>query len=313
MNISIGIKEKLGPWGGGNHFFHCIKKNIHKYNSNLVTNLDQSGLDIVLLFDVRKNSLSSSYDLSDVINYKKKNPKTKIILRVNECDERKGTKFVNKDIIEAINFVDGVIFISDWLKNLFITQGAKPKKNVVIRNGADSNIYYKTQDQVLKKKKLSIVTHHWSSNKNKGMKVYKKLDRILFKKKFREKFDFEYIGNKKITDIFFNTKITKPLYLDSLAEKLRSKDFYITGSLNEPAGMHHIEASLCGLPVMYINSGGITEYNIDYGLEYNANNLEDRLLFFYDNFCTYYRKLKNYPYDDIKMIDEYFLFFNKIL
>ena len=65
------------------------------------------------------------------------------------------------------------------------------------------------------------------------MKVYKKLDRILFKKKFREKFDFEYIGNKKITDIFFNTKITKPLYLDSLAEKLRSKDFYITGSLNE--------------------------------------------------------------------------------
>ena len=64
---------------------------------------------------------------------------------------------------------------------------------------------------------------------------------------------------------------------------------------------------------MYINSGGITEYNIDYGLEYNANNLEDRLLFFYDNFCTYYRKLKNYPYDDIKMIDEYFLFFNKIL
>ena len=43
--------------------------------------------------------------------------------------------------------------------------------------------------------------------------------------------------------------------------------------------MHHIEASLCGLPVMYINSGGITEYNIDYGLEYNVNNLEDRLLF----------------------------------
>ena len=79
-----------------------------------------------------KNSLSSSYDLSDVINYKKKNPKTKIILRVNECDERKGTKFVNKDIIEAINFVDGVIFISDWLKNLFITQGAKPKKMLLL-------------------------------------------------------------------------------------------------------------------------------------------------------------------------------------
>ena len=47
MNISIGIKEKLGPWWRKSLF--SLYKNIHKYNSNLVTNLDQSGLDTVLL------------------------------------------------------------------------------------------------------------------------------------------------------------------------------------------------------------------------------------------------------------------------
>ena len=69
-----------------------------------------------------------------------------------------GTKFVNKDIIEAINFVDGVILLVIGCQTYFITQGAKPK-NVVIRNGADSNICHKTQDQALKKKNyiLSLI------------------------------------------------------------------------------------------------------------------------------------------------------------
>ena len=35
---------------------------------------------------------------------------------------------------------------------------------------------------------------------------------------------------------------------------------YITGSQNEPSGNHHIEASQLGLPVLYIESGGIPEF-----------------------------------------------------
>ena len=54
---------------------------------------------------------------------------------------------------------------------------------------------------------------------------------------------------------FINTKVISPISGKKLAEELRSQDFYITGSINEPSGNHHIEAA-CGLPIMYINSGG---------------------------------------------------------
>ena len=44
------------------------------------------------------------------------------------------------------------------------------------------------------------------------------------------------------------------------------KSVYITASKNEPSGNHHIEAAQCGLPILYINSGGIPEYSNGFGI-----------------------------------------------
>ena len=64
-----------------------------------------------------------------------------------------------------------------------------------------------------------------------------------------------------------------------LASELKEHDIYITGSLNEPSGNHHIEGALfCGLPILYINSGGIAEY-CSYGLEINLDNFEEKILY----------------------------------
>ena len=41
-----------------------------------------------------------------------------------------------------------------------------------------------------------------------------------------------------------------------------------------PSGNHHIEGALCGLPLMYLNSGGTPEYCKDFGLEYSIENLK---------------------------------------
>ena len=34
-------------------------------------------------------------------------------------------------------------------------------------------------------------------------------------------------------------------------------DLYISASINEPAGMHHIEGLLCGLPIIYRDNGAL--------------------------------------------------------
>ena len=96
-------------------------------------------------------------------------------------------------------------------------------------------------------KKLKIVTHHWGSNWNKGFDVYKKLDDLLVDDYWGKLIDFKYIGNLPEGFKFKNAEYVPPLSGIKLAEELKSNHIYITGSLNEPSGNHHIESSQCGL------------------------------------------------------------------
>jgi hypothetical protein len=75
---------------------------------------------------------------------------------------------------------------------------------------------------------------------------------------------------------------------------LKRNDVYLTASRNEPAGMHHIEGALCGLPILYFDSGALKEYCQDFGLEFNQENFLDKLLEIYDNFEVYQEKIKKY-------------------
>ena len=62
------------------------------------------------------------------------------------------------------------------------------------------------------KNKIKIVTHHWSTHKNKGFEVYSYLDELLNDVECSNKIDFTFIGNlPKI----FNLKIQ-----DILSQKM---------------------------------------------------------------------------------------------
>ena len=87
------------------------------------------------------------------------------------------------------------------------------------------------------------------------------------KKFFRFIFFYLYWQHSKNFK-FKNAKVISPLSGESLATELKKYDGYITGSINEPSGNHHIEAALCGLPILYLESGGIPEYANGYGLSF---------------------------------------------
>ena len=133
-----------------------------------------------MLTDPRLVSESSSFDYIDVILYKKLvNPNPIIFHRINECDERKNTKKLNKFMLKANNVADYTIFVSSWIKNLYSKLGHN-KPSSVILSGSNTKIFnrndFNTWD---KNKKFKIVTHHWGSNWNKGFDAYKKLDDLL--------------------------------------------------------------------------------------------------------------------------------------
>jgi len=63
---------------------------------------------------------------------------------------------------------------------------------------------------------------------------------------------------------------------------LRLQDVYVTASLNDPCSNALLEALACGLPALYVRSGGHSELVGDAGLPYDAKedlpNLLDRLV-----------------------------------
>ena len=314
MKISIGTNIKKGPWGGGNLFAINLKAHLIKKGHQVVSNLYDKDIDIILITEPRKTSESSAFTHVDVENYLKYVKNDSIVIhRINECDERKNTSYVNKYLIQANSIADATIFVSYWLADLFTSQGIDKKKNNVILAGADStifnNINYKPWNV---NQKLKIVTHHWGANWSKGFEIYKALDDLLNNESFKSKFSFTYIGNLPEKFTFKNTEVVPPLSGNELAEAIKQNHIYLTASLNEPSGNHHIEGAQCGLPLLYINSGGIPEYCNGYGVRFDSNNFINKLYEIRKDYNFYLKKMESYPFSSERMCLEYESFFNKM-
>ncbi len=298
MKISIGSNIIEGPYGGGNEFIRNLHQSLEKDGHEVVFTLNDDDIDIILLTNPLSNSVNSTFDNYDIDFYQKfKNPNSISIQRINECDERKNTKFVNKELIKRNKNIDLNIFVSNWLKNIFINQGMDRKSSIVLMGGPTVNLFNRSGEQnKLIGDKIKIVTHHWSGNVMKGLNTYLLIDELLENKKINDRYEFTYIGNLDEGVEFKNSKIIKPLYGVDLVKELKKHDVYITASINEPSGNHHMEAAMLGLPILYLNSGGTPEYCDGFGLEFNSQNILqkfDEIVINYDYFTT---ALKKYPY-----------------
>lgn len=305
MKVSIGSRIIDGPWGGGNLFVLNLKNYLIKNRHQVTHDLCDKDIDIILLTDPRSRKESSStFNHEDIKNYKKYvNPNVSVIQRINECDERKGTNFINKFYLEASECADHVIFVSHWLRNIYIDIGMPINKTSVIMSGADESIFNKVNLAKFDGEKIKFVTHHWSAHLNKGFDIYKKFDELLSNTKYQN-IEFSYIGNIPPEVNFINTKIKKPLSGLALASEIKKNHIYLTASVNEPSGNHHIEAAQCGLPVLYYNSGGIPEYCKGYGVSFE-DNFEQKLNEIINNYSTYKAKLDTYPFSSEVMCSEF--------
>lgn len=313
MKISIGARIKDGPWGGGNLFVINLSKYLEKKGHQVVYDLKDNDIDLILLTDPRKRSESSTFTHKEIKKYLKKiNSNTKVVHRINECDERKNTKGLNNFYIKVNKISDYTIFVSSWLKTLYIDAGYKSENNRVIMSGSDSKIFF-PKSVYTPHEKIRFVTHHWGANWNKGFDTYKKLDDLLSSEDWNKKIEFTYIGNLPKKFNFKNTRYIEPLSGVDLATELRKHNAYVTGSLNEPSGNHHIEGAQCGLPLLYMQSGALPEYCKGYGVSYDINNFEEKIKIFLNEYDFYKKEVLNYPRNSDKMCQDYLDVFLKLL
>jgi hypothetical protein len=306
MKISIGSNIIKGPWGGGNQFAISLSGYLENKGWEVNAGLSDNDIDIILMTEPRITSKSGAYNQRQVSKYLVKKPDTVVVHRINECDERKGTKGVNKYLTRANRVADYTIFISNFLKDLYVKKGLfKSKDSSAVRNGADAEIFNRIgRKKWNHKSPLKIVTHHWGYGRNKGFDIYEKLGIIRSVKNI--KIEFSYIGKIPDNIKFKGIKIIPPLSGKELAKELKSNHIYVTGSINEPAGMHHIEGAMCGLPLLYRNSGALPEYCSGFGVMFEGvKDFEDKLKEIIEKYDYYFNRLKKYPYNSSLMCRKY--------
>jgi hypothetical protein len=315
MTIAIGMRVQSGPWGGGNQFAVALAKYLEARGVTVTHDLDDRNLDIILLTEPRRSSASSAFNDVDILDYTTHvNPRAIVVHRVNECDERKNTRMVNRRIELANACADRTVFISGWLRDLFARRGAPLADSVVIRNGADRSVFYAGGAVWTGGEPLRIVTHHWSDNWLKGFDIYRRLDDLLGDPAYAKRFAFTYIGKLPAGFRFRNARVEAPRSGAALASLLREHHVYLTASQNEPAGMHHIEGAMCGLPLLYRSSGALPEYCEGFGLAFDDRTFDGPLLM---TMRAYYRLFKErmprYPYDADCMSATYLSLFTQLI
>ncbi len=315
MKIAIGYEVIKGPWGGGNKFVDELKKALIKEGHLTVNNLSDNDIDIILIIDPRNEIKNITFGAGSILRYLLfKNPNAIVVHRINECDERKKTKTMNYKLRLANFCADQTVVVGEWMKSLDIFHRSKKQDILTIKNGSNQTIFNpKGYNKWNNNSKFKIVTHHWSGNWMKGFDIYQKFDQMLNIKKISKLFEFTYVGNLPKGFSFKNAKYIKPLNGKSLAKELKKHHAYLTASINEPGGNHQNEAALCGLPLLYRDSGCLPEYCNGYGVSFNENNFEDKLFDLKKNYNLFANKMDTYPYNDIKTNNAYIELFHELI
>lgn len=240
-------------WGGGAHFVNACYCHITSHGHEVCKNTDVRPDAILIVgLDDDGNGLSASSAVMFKTLYA---PSTKLILRVNENDERKGTKNVNKELLDLSRYVDGTVFVSHWLKEEFLKLGWACKNNTVIYNGVDREIY--KPGEKLGNGRINIVAHHWSSHPLKGSDIYEKLDEFVGVNS--DQFTFTYIGRTESR--FKHTIVKAPMWGKAMGQELSRYDVYVSGSRNDPGPNHIVEGISCEIPTyVHKDGGGCVEF-----------------------------------------------------
>lgn len=109
------------------------------------------------------------------------------------------------------------------------------------------------QGQPVQQRKVRLISTSWSDNPNKGAAVYQWLEEHLD----WQRFDYTFVGRSPLR--FRRIRTLPPLPSHQLAHVLRRHDIVITASRHDPCSNALLEALACGLPALYLNSGGHPE------------------------------------------------------
>lgn len=259
-DISIFHKFYSPPYGGGNQFLRALWEELERRELRLENN-KISHTTRACLFN------SYNFDFERLRRLAQEN--CRMIHRVDgPLGVYRGRDDGSDKRIWQINqeLADTTIFQSQYSYQKHLELGLEFKSPTVIMNAANPRIFNANNRIAFdRQRKIRLISVSWSDNLNKGAETYKYIeDNINW-----DRYEYTFVGRSPIQ--FERIKMVKTLPSGQLAELLRQHDIFITASRYDPCSNALTEALSCGLPAIYINSGGHPEIIREGGLRFNFN------------------------------------------
>jgi glycosyltransferase involved in cell wall biosynthesis len=178
-------------------------------------------------------------------------------------------------------FADATLAISQATIDMYKSVGIELVEPRVVHNGVDAEIFHPRERPPLDRtRKVRVVSVSWSDNPRKGGPILRWLEGVLDP----DRYELTFIGNTQ--ESFERVRRLPPLPSHELAAELREQDVFFTATQHDAYSNALVEALSCGLPALYLDSGGSREAVRDAGLGFREKEeipaLLDRLVDEYD-------------------------------
>jgi glycosyltransferase involved in cell wall biosynthesis len=175
------------------------------------------------------------------------------------------------------SFAQATIAISQATIDMYRRIGIELVEPRVIHNPCDPAIFHPHgRIPFDRARKIRLIATSWSDNPRKGGPVYRWLEQVLD----WERFEFTFVGNT--AQSFERIRHLPPLPTHELAGLLREHDVYVTATQDDAYSNALVEALSCGLPALYLESGGsaeaVKEAGFGFGEQEEIPALLDRLV-----------------------------------
>jgi glycosyltransferase involved in cell wall biosynthesis len=238
------------PAGGGNQTLCALIRELQRRGVRIGSNVVSPATRAVLF-----NSFN--FDLARLDQLAPRARAARMVHRVGAVTSLyRGFDDGTDERVAEINarLADVTIAISHATIDMYRRIGIELVNPYVVYNACDDRIFNPEGRQPFsRERKTRLISSSWSDNPRKGGPVYEWLEEQLD----WDRYEFTFVGNASVR--FRRIRHIPPVPSQALATLLREHDIFVTATEHDAYSNALVEALSCGLPAVYLDSGGSRE------------------------------------------------------